>query len=86
MYFQKKMPIFAIQIKKLKITIMKKNCKITIFTTEEVIERKFYTTKVAISTILEYKKNFDDFKIGILSEKINGEWHCIYIMENNSNK
>lgn len=58
-------------------TKMKRNYKITIFTTEKVIKRKFYTKKVAISTILEYKERFDDFQIGILSEKNNREWNCI---------
>ena len=62
---------------------MKQNYRIRIFTTEGVIERKFYKRYIAISTIKEFKKRFNGFMIGILSKKINGEWIPIYSINNN---
>lgn len=56
---------------------MKKNYRITIFTTEGVIEAKFYKKEIAISTVLEFKKRFEDFKTGILSERIKGKWNPV---------
>lgn len=56
---------------------MEQNYRITIFTTEGVIERNFYKKEIAISTIIEFKERFDDFKIGVLSEKIKGKWNTI---------
>ena len=53
---------------------MEQNYRIRIFTTNGVIERKFYKEKIAISAIEEFKKRFNDFMIGILSKKVNGEW------------
>ena len=64
--------------KKLKLTIMKQNYRITIFTPNNVIERDFYKREIAISTIKEFKERFNDFMIGILSEKVNGEWNPVY--------
>ena len=54
---------------------MKQNYRITIFTTDGVIKRNFYRKEIAIRTIMEFKERFDDFKIGILSERIEGEWN-----------
>lgn len=56
---------------------MEKKYRITIFTTKEVIERDFYKKEIALSAIIEYKKRFDDFNAGILSEKIKGKWNPI---------
>lgn len=56
---------------------MKKNYRITIFTTEGVIEGKFYNKEIAINTIIESKRRFEEFKIGILSERIKGKWNPI---------
>lgn len=67
--------------KPIKITVMKQNYRIMIFTTDGVIERKFYRKDIAISTIKEYKERFDDFKIGFLSEKIEGEWNTIWSLK-----
>ena len=78
--FQKKMPIFAIQKKTIKITIMKQKYRIRIVTTEGVIKRKFYKKEIALSTIIKFKNRFDDFLIGILSEKIKGKWNPICIL------
>lgn len=57
---------------------MEQSYRITIFTTEDVIERDFYKREIAISTIEEFKKRFDDFMIGILSRKVNGKWNAVY--------
>lgn len=57
---------------------MEQTYRITIFTTTNVIERNFYSRRIAISTIEEFKKRFKDFMIGILSEKVNGEWNPVY--------
>lgn len=81
----KKMTIFVIQKKQLKLTIMKQNYRIRIFTTSGVIERLFYRRDIAISTIKEFKERFNDFMIGILSERINGEWIPVYSINNNNN-
>lgn len=78
------MRIFAIQKKQLKLTIMKQNYRIRIFTAKGVLERDFYKRETAISTIEEFKKRFKDFMIGILSEKVNGEWIPVYHISNNS--
>lgn len=56
---------------------MKQNYKIIIFTTEGVLERKFYRREIAISTIIEFKERFNDFRIGFLREKIKGEWNTV---------
>jgi hypothetical protein len=56
---------------------MKQNYKIIIFTTEEVVERKFYRREIAIRTITEFKERFKDFKIGFLLEKIEGDWNTV---------
>lgn len=56
---------------------MKQNYKIIIFTTEGVIERKFYRREIAIRTITEFKERFDDFKIGFLLEKVEGDWNTL---------
>lgn len=69
--------------KQLKLTIMKQNYRIRIFTKNGVIERKFYKREIAISAIEEFKKRFDDFMIGILSKKVNGEWNPVYKIDNN---
>ena len=57
---------------------MEQTYRITIFTTEGVIERDFYKRDIAISTIEEFKKRFDDFMIGILSKKANGKWNAVH--------
>lgn len=56
---------------------MEKNYKITIFTTEEFIERDFHNEKIALSTIVAFKERFNDFKIGILWGKTKGKWNPI---------
>lgn len=57
---------------------MEQNYKITIFTTEEMIERRYLHKKeIAIRTILAYRDSFEDFKIGVMSEKIRGKWYNI---------
>ena len=56
---------------------MKQNYRIIIFTTEGVIDRKFYRKEITIRTIIEFKERFDDFKIGLLQKKIEGEWNTI---------
>lgn len=56
---------------------MRKNYKITIFTTEEVVEREFHKKEIAIKTIIEYKTRFYDFKLGLLYERNEGEWNCV---------
>lgn len=61
---------------------MEKNYRITIFATNGVIERNFYKREIAISTIKDFKKRFNNFMIGILSEKINGEWNPVYSINN----
>lgn len=71
------MPIFVIQKKTIKITIMKQKYRIRIFTTEKVIERKYYKKEIALSAIIEFKNRFECFLIGILSEKIKGKWNPI---------
>ena len=63
--------------KPIKITVMKQSYKIIIFTTEGVLERKFYRKDIAISTIKKYKEYFDDFKIGFLLEKVEGDWNTL---------
>lgn len=57
---------------------MEKTYRITIFTTEGVIEREFYNRKIAIEAIEEFKKLFDDFRMGVLSKKIEEKWYCVY--------
>jgi len=57
---------------------MEQTYRITIFTTNEVVERDFYKREIAISTIEEFKKRFKNFMIGILSKKVNGEWYPVY--------
>lgn len=78
----KKMPIFVIQKRTIKTTIMEQTYRITIFTTDGVIERDFYKREIAISTIEEFKKRFNDFMIGILSKKVNGKWNPVYSINN----
>lgn len=68
--------------KQLKLTIMEQNYRITIFTTSHVIERDFYKREIAISTIKEFKERFNDFMMGILSRKVNGEWYPVYSINN----
>lgn len=63
---------------------MEQTYRITIFTTNNVMERDFYKREIAISTIKEFKEKFNDFMIGILSKKVNGEWVPVYSI-NNSN-
>ena len=63
---------------------MELNYRITIFTTNRVIESDFYSRKIAISTIKEFKKRFKDFMIGILSEKVNGDWNPVCSIKSNS--
>jgi hypothetical protein len=53
---------------------MERNYKITIITTEGVIKRYFYKREIALGTIMQFKERFDDFLIGVLSEKIKGKW------------
>lgn len=57
---------------------MEQTYRITIFTTESVIERYFYRRKIAIEAIVEFKKQFDDFIMGVLSKKIEKKWYCVY--------
>ena len=54
---------------------MEWNYKITVFTTEGVIKKYFYKKKIALGTIIDLKKRFDGFLIGVLSEKIDGKWN-----------
>ena len=63
---------------------MEQTYRIRIFTTNGVIEREFYNRERAISAIKEFKKRFNDFMIGILSKKVNGEWSPVYSIKNNS--
>lgn len=56
---------------------MKQNYRIIIFTTEGVIDRMFYRKEIAIRTIIEFKERFNDFKIGLLQKKVEGEWNTI---------
>ena len=56
---------------------MEKNYRITIFTTENVIEKDYYYKETAFGTIMAYRERMDDFKAGILSEKIEGKWITI---------
>lgn len=53
---------------------MEQNYRITIFTTEGVIEGDFNKKELAIKTIMKFKESLKDFVIGILSEKIKGKW------------
>ena len=55
--------------------------KITIFTTEGVIEKDYDNKEKAITTIENVKKSIEEFMIGILSEKINGKWHIVHSIE-----
>lgn len=64
--------------------IMERNYRIRIFTTNGVIEREFYKREIAISAIEEFKKRFNDFMIGILSKKVNGEWEPVRSIKKNS--
>ena len=61
---------------------MEQNYRITIFTPNGVIVRNFYKREIAISTIEDFKKRFNDFLIGILSRKVNGEWYPVYSINN----
>lgn len=56
---------------------MEQKYRITIVTTEEIIERNFYKKEIALSAIIEFKNRFDDFNVGLLSEKIKGKWNPI---------
>lgn len=71
------MHTFAIQKKPIKITVMEQNYRITIFTTEGVIQRKFYDKKTAISEILAYRDKFEEFKVGVLCKKNEEKWNII---------
>ena len=62
------------------------NYKVTIFTVNGVIIRKFYTERVATETIMEFKRLFEDFKLGTLSEKIGDKWHKKWTLSNNLKK
>lgn len=62
---------------------MEQTYRITIFTTNRVIEKDFDKREIAISTIKEIKERIKDFMIGILSEKVNGEWIPVYSINNN---
>lgn len=61
---------------------MEQTYRITIFSTNGVIERDFYKREIAISTIEDFKKRFNNFLIGILSKKVNGEWYPVYSINN----
>lgn len=56
---------------------MKQTYKIIIFTTDEVIEKKFYRKEAAIRKIMKCKERFEDFKTGFLLEKIEGDWNTL---------
>lgn len=71
------MPIFVIQKQTIKITIMGKIYRITVFTSEEVIERIYHNREIAFATIMVFKERFDNYKIGILYEKIEEKWNPI---------
>lgn len=60
---------------------MEQNYKIIIFTTEGVIERVFYKKETAIEAIAEFKRRFNDFMTGVVSEKIKGKWNNICRIE-----
>ena len=55
--------------------------RISIFTTEGVIEKDYDSREKAITTIENVKKNIEEFVIGILTKKINREWHIVHIIE-----
>lgn len=56
---------------------MEKNYRITIFTAGEVIERDYQNREIAFATIMVFRKRFENYKIGILYEKIEGKWNPI---------
>lgn len=65
---------------------MEQNYRITIFTTEGVIERDFDKREAAIESITEFKRHFNKLKIAILSEKVKGKWNTVCSIINNSKK
>lgn len=55
--------------------------RISIFTTEGVIEKDYYSRNKAIKTIEKVKESVEEFIIGTLSRKINGKWNIVYSIE-----
>ena len=84
------MPIFAIQKKQLKLTIMieenktpkKKNYRITIIFKDEIVVERFETESIAIETIKKMKILFPNIFIGgALEEKYKG-WKVVWTLGN----
>lgn len=88
--FSKKMPIFAIQKKQLKLTIMtdenktprKENYRITIIFKNEIIVERFETEFVAKETIRRMKILFPGIFIGGALEEKSRNWRVIWALGN----
>ena len=76
--FSKKMPIFVIQKKTIKITIMerkseigkRRNYRITIILKDEVIVERFYREDIAIKTVTSMQELFPELFVGGAVEKM----------------
>jgi hypothetical protein len=85
------MPIFVIQKKQLKLTIMregtkdskKRNCRITIILKDEIIIERFYEERIAKDTIENMKKLFPNMFICGALEKKNKRWNVVWTLGNN---
>lgn len=81
------MPIFVIQKKQLKLTIMekeikKRNYRITIIVKDEIIVEKFYEERIAKDTIRSMKELFPNQFIGGALEEKSKSWNVIWVLGN----
>jgi hypothetical protein len=84
------MPIFVIQKKQLKLTIMRKetkdskkrNYRITIILKDEIIIERFYEERIAKDTIETMKRLFPNLFICGALEKKNKSWNVIWALGN----
>lgn len=85
------MPIFAIQKKTIKLTIMenkakvsdKRNYRITIVLKNEIIVERFHNEYIAKDTIKGVRDLFPDTFIGAALEKKGKKWNVIWTLGNN---
>lgn len=89
--FSKKMPIFAIQKKTIKLTIMgketktseKRNFRITIIFKDEITVERFQNEYIARDTIKKMKELFPTLFIGAALEEKGKSWNVIWTLGNN---
>lgn len=88
--FSKKMLIFAVQKKTIKLTIMekgtktseKRNFRITIIFKDEITVERFQNEYIAMDTIKKMKELFPSLFIGAALEEKSKSWNIIWTLGN----